>query len=328
MDQAAREPPGRVVIRVVTVHWQSSRWIEPQLGYLERNMGAPYKVFAALNGISDPTLFKRFFFAEDMEGTHGVKLNKLAEVACEGAPSDDLIAFVDGDAFPVRRLSPWVQSAVADHELVAVRRDENLGDAQPHPSFCATTVGFWRELGGDWRGQPWTNSEGREVVDAGGRLLHLLAEHEVDWLPLLRTNTHNPHPVWFGVYAHRIYHHGGGFQPARAERVDWVERYRKKPESGRRLRPTAESPSLGTLRARAAQEGIDLAKLRPRHLGTLGRAAVKTIKLRREHRYFTKVQSSDRWQRLEDMSENVYAQLCADPAFFRQFDDTPDSECR
>lgn len=312
------------MINVVTVHWRSAKWIEPQLAYLERNISSPFRVFASLNEIDDPALAGRFHYAEEIEGGHGVKLNRLAEIVAGQADPGDVLVFLDGDAFPVRPLVPWLGDVLGRYPLCAVRRDENLGDRQPHPSFCATTVDFWTEIGGDWTGAPWTNSAGREVVDAGGKLLHALEARSVEWLPLLRTNTDNPHPLWFGVYAHRIYHHGAGFQAAKAERVDWTDRYRHKPDSGRRLRPTAEAPSLGTLRVRVRDEGLHLAALRPRHLQVAAQAAMKTLKLRREHRYFTKVQASDRWRTLGDLGDRVFAQLSSDPEFHRRFDDVDD----
>lgn len=309
------------MINVVTVHWQTSRWIDVQLGYLERNVETPYRVFAALNGIEDPAKWKRFHFAEDLEGTHGIKLNALADIVAERADPTEVLMFVDGDAFPVAPLVPWVDEVLKEHPLAAIRRDENLGDLQPHPSFCVTTVGFWKEIAGDWRGEAWTNTAGREVVDVGGKLLHTLENRGIEWLPLLRTNTFNPHPLWFGVYAHRVYHHGGGFQRSRAERVDWLDRYRRKPGSGRPLRPTDERPSLGTLRARVDSEGFDLARLRPRHLPVVARATVKTLRLRREHRYFTKLQSSERSRTLEELNAQVFADLESDQNFYLRFDE-------
>jgi hypothetical protein len=309
------------VINIVTVHWQTPRWVEVQLAYLERNVSGEFRVFAALNGIDNRSIWERFHFAEDLEGSHGIKLNALANTVLERAHPSDMLIFIDGDAFPIRPLMPWLDEAVFEHRLVAIRRDENLGDRQPHPSFCATTVGFWREIGGDWRGEAWTNAAGREVVDVGGKLLHSLDAHGVDWLPLLRTNTYNPHPLWFGVYAHRVYHHGGGFQPARAERVDWLERYQQKPGVGRPLRPTNEHPSLGTLRARVESEGLRMRQLRPRHVPVMAGAAVKTWRLRREHRYFTKLQSSERGRHLQQLNDSVFSQLSSDPEFYRQFDD-------
>lgn len=309
------------MINIVTVHWQSARWIDVQLRYLERHVPAPFRVFASLNGIEDASVWPRFFFAEDLEGSHPAKLNALADVVAASADPSDPLVFLDGDAFPVQPLVPWLDDVLARHPLVAVRRDENLGDLQPHPSFCATTVGFWRELGGDWRGGSWINEAGREVRDAGGRLMALLSEREVDWLPLLRTNTANPHPLWFGVYAHRIYHHGGGFQQTRVERVDWAERYRRHAPSGRSLRPTEDSPSVGLLLQKLRSDPASLGRLRPRHVAVAARATIKTGRLRREHRYYLRHLRSEQGRSLEVLEQDVFAELSRNPDFFLRFDD-------
>lgn len=206
------------VLNVVTVHWQSPQWIDIQLGYLERNIDGPWRVFASLNGI-EKQLWDRFHFAAELDGDHPEKLNELAQVVAGQSAADDLIVFLDGDAFPVRPVGFWLDSLLSSHPLAALRRDENLGDPQPHPAFCVTTVGFWREIEGDWRaGYTWENAFGT-TTDVGGRLLQTLQERKRPWRPILRTNTNNIHPIWFGVYEHRIYHHGAGFRP-RVSRLD------------------------------------------------------------------------------------------------------------
>ena len=312
------------VINIATVHWQSAKWIEPQLHYVDRAIDAPYRMFASLNGIDDDALWSRFHFAADLEGTHASKLNDLAAIATEDSQPSDILIFLDGDAFPVAPIVTWVEDILQKVPLTAVRRDENLGDCQPHPSFCATTVGFWHEIGGDWRpGGVWVNNAGREVMDTGGRLLVALRDRGIDWHPLLRTNTFNPHPVWFGVYDHRIYHHGAGFQAARVERVDWASRYEKKAAAGRELRPTAESPSLGTLRAALTQDPGRLRRFRPSHLTRLGQAAVKTVRLRLEHRHYLRLTRAERGRTLAAFAEEVFEQLSVDDQFFRRFDDYP-----
>jgi len=310
------------MINVVTVHWKSSKWIEPQLDYLDRNIDESYRVFASLNGIDDEGLWSRFHFAADVPGRHPEKLNLLAEEVARGSHPDDILIFLDGDAIPVRPLVPWMYGVLERYPLMAVRRDENLGDQQPHPSFCATTVGFWQEVRGDWDGAPWTNAVGKEVTDTGGKLMYALRDRGVGWFPLLRTNTKNPHPLWFGVYDHRLYHHGAGFQVIRAERVDWEERYRKDPSLGRSLRPTRESPNLGLLRRRASDDPGALLGLRPRHLRVLLNATTKTLRLRREHRFYVRRLRSDQGRVLEQMNQEVFAQLCRDPEFFLEFDST------
>ncbi len=204
------------MIHVVTVHWRDERWIEPQLRFLDRFAGE-HRVYAALNGI-DAAPGERFRFAADLEGSHPEKLNALAEIAGDDAGPDDLLLFLDGDAFPIAPLGP---DGLGGFPLAAVRRDENLGDRQPHPCFCLTTIGFWSEIGGDWRrGHTWTSETGDEVTDVGGNLLGILEAAGVAWRPLLRSNRTDLDPLWFGIYGDLAYHHGAGFRPPLARRTD------------------------------------------------------------------------------------------------------------
>jgi hypothetical protein len=208
------------MLHVATVHWKDDRWIEPQREYLDRHIEQPFRVWADLEGVEAPA--GAFHHVQDLAATktfengifsHTEKLNALAEaIAAEAAP-DDLVLFLDGDAFPIAPVDAFVEEALARVPLVAVRRDENLDDEQPHPSFCGTTVGFWTAIGGDWNpGYTWKNAAGKDVTDAGGNLLGLLRERGAEWHALLRTNRVNLRPLWFGVYGDLAYHHGAGFR--------------------------------------------------------------------------------------------------------------------
>ncbi|HXQ60661.1 MAG TPA: hypothetical protein VN799_11190 [Acidimicrobiales bacterium] len=293
------------MINVVTVHWQTPKWIDVQLGYLERNIRAPFRVYASVNGVDDALDDPRFHFAADLPGSHAEKLNELAGMVLERSEPTDVLMFVDGDAFPVQPLVPWVADVLADYPLAAVRRDENLGDPQPHPCFCVTTAAFWAEIGGDWRaGRPWVNDVGTTVADVGGALLERLQERGTAWLPLLRTNTHNPHPLLFGVYGHRVYHHGAGFRSV-PTRVDLHRQADNRPSSDR--------PSLGTLRRAVTADPSKLLHVRARHAGVVAGALRRTVALRREA---TRAVGVDR------MADDMFARLTADPEFFRQLDDS------
>lgn len=195
------------MIHVATVHWREARWIEPQRRYLERNLRSPHRIHADTSA------------GGEGPDAHAAKLDALATKILQAAEPADFLIFLDGDAFPIAPLDDYLEATLRRVPLAAIRRDENLGDRQPHPAFCATTVGFWRELGGDWSRAPWTNDVGWEIADPGGRLLQLLAERELDWHPLRRTNRRNLHPVLFGVYDDVVYHHGAGFREA-FDRVD------------------------------------------------------------------------------------------------------------
>jgi hypothetical protein len=202
------------VLHVLTVHFESDVWIEPQLRYLQRFAPPDTRIWASLNGI-DRALWSRFHFADELPGTHPQKLNLLAQKVIEVADPGDHLLFLDGDAFPVANLEPLLADALP---LIAVRRRENFGDPQPHPCFAITTAAFWKAIDGDWRaGYKWTNSLGVQVTDPGANLYRRLLDDGIEWRPLDRLNTVNPHPLWFAVYGDErsgpvVYHHGAGFR--------------------------------------------------------------------------------------------------------------------
>lgn len=201
------------MFHVVTVHWKVDIWIEPQLRFFRRHLPPDTQIYACLNGIETPHA-GAYAYVGDLPGRHPAKLNALAEIVRERASADDYLIFIDGDAFPIAPIEPGL---LAGTPLAAVRRDENLGDPQPHPCFCMTTVGFWNEIGGDWRpGYTWKNALGYHTSDVGGNLLGILREKKIAWQPLLRTNEVNLHPLWFAIYGDAVYHHGAGFRGRRS----------------------------------------------------------------------------------------------------------------
>ena len=102
---------------------------------------------------------------------------------------------------------------LCSYPLIAIRRTENIGDIQPHPSFCLTTIEFWKFINGDWNsGYKWLNVYGELVTDVGGNLLRALEQKGIEWYPMLRSNKRNLHPLFFGIYEDLIYHHGAGYR--------------------------------------------------------------------------------------------------------------------
>lgn len=208
-----------MVLHVLTVHWRSDAWIETQARALDQHLPAGSVRWGCLNAVPGDWA-GRFDHVLELDGSHAAKLNEMAQLASAGAAPDDLLLFIDGDAFPV---APITADLLGGRPLAAVRRDENLGDPQPHPCFCLTTVETWAAIGGDWReGPTWINAQGDEVSDVGARLLEALRVSGTPWRPLLRTNTVDLHPLWFGVYGDVVYHHGAGFRPT-SSRLDRVQ---------------------------------------------------------------------------------------------------------
>jgi hypothetical protein len=203
------------MIHVLTAHVGTPRWIPLQRRCLTRFLPRPHRVLFSLEDI-EPAQARGHLLPGDevvlQRGEHPEKLNALAELASVSGPDQDILLFLDGDALPVAPLSELL-AIVHDGVPVAVRRRENAGDPQPHPSFCAITSGLWSELDGDWSpGPTWINSAGQPVSDVGARLWQQLRLQGVDWLPLERSREHPLHPLWFGVYGDAVYHHGAAFR--------------------------------------------------------------------------------------------------------------------
>jgi hypothetical protein len=276
------------MLHVATVHWQSERWIDIQLRYLHRHVEEPFRVYAFLNGIAQDEGRKFFYASREPIREHAVKLNRLAEVILGQAASEsDVLLFLDGDAFPITTLTPFLRRELLAAPLVAVQRLENNGDRQPHPCFCATTVGFWRSIEGDWNeGYQWTNGAGLPTTDVGGNLLGLLERKGIGWHPLLRSNRRNLHPVWFGVYADALYHHGAGFRRDKVSRAD--------------LQGLAESRGRRGTLARAAGAALDV---------LLRRSPVRAL------RAYTDFERLNR--RNTRLSEDIFGRILRDEPFVR-----------
>lgn len=209
------------MIYVLTVHWRFDFWVDVQIRHLRRYLRDPFRIYAFCDGTKSDQSAK-FDYCSPRKGLvdHATKLNALAEVVCESASRDDVLVFCDSDAFPVRDITRFLRAGLTRWPLLAVQRRENAGDLQPHPCFAATTAGFWRDIGGDWRSGPtWTNAYGQTVTDVGANLLHSLMRNNVSWGRMLRSNGVNLHPLLFAIYNGLVYHHGAGSRPSVGGRV-------------------------------------------------------------------------------------------------------------
>lgn len=201
------------MVHIATVHWKTNKWIEIQLSYLKRNIRQPFLIYAFLNDLETEFEEEFYFISKEPIEEHAIKLNLLADVISQNANPDDIILFLDGDAFPFQTLDNYLNAKLSDFPLIAIQRKIELGDEQPHPSFCATTVGFWQKIKGDWKmGHLWRDSRREKVTDVGGNLLNILAQNNLKWFAALRTQSLSKHPVFYGIYDHIIYHHGAGFR--------------------------------------------------------------------------------------------------------------------
>ncbi len=202
----------RRTLHVATVHYRSPQWIEIQTRHLREHIRVPYQTWTSLEGI-DPSYGVHFDRVLEQRAAHAAKLNHLAMEISHVADEDDLLMFLDGDAFPIADPMPLIEDGLARAPLMAVRRAENAEEPQPHPCFCVTTVGTWRSLPGDWTAGPtWPGAHGKPTSDVGGNLLRKLELANTPWVQVLRSNRNDLDPLHFAIYGDAIYHHGAGFR--------------------------------------------------------------------------------------------------------------------
>ncbi len=212
LQSATPTPPAPPVLHIATVHYGSPQWVEIQTRQLREHIPVPFQTWTSLEKI-DPSYGRHFDHVIEQRGLHAAKLNHLAMEICHVASAEDLLMFLDGDAFPVADPMPLIERGLARAPLLAVRRAENAGEPQPHPCFCVTTVGTWRTLPGDWSAGPtWPGARGQPTSDVGGHLLRELELSGVAWEQVLRSNHHDLDPLYFALYGEVIYHHGAGFR--------------------------------------------------------------------------------------------------------------------
>jgi hypothetical protein len=208
------------MLHIATVHYDSPRWIEIQTRYLRRHISVPFTTWSSLEHI-DPSYAVHFDQIVQQRGSHAGKLNHLATEIAQVASDEDLLMFLDGDAFPIADPMALITDGLARSALVAVRRAENVNEPQPHPCFCVTTVGTWRRLPGDWTAGPtWPGARGKLTTDVGANLLRRLELTGTPWTQVLRSNRRNLDPLYFGVYGGVVYHHGAGFRDGELSPAD------------------------------------------------------------------------------------------------------------
>jgi hypothetical protein len=156
-----------------------------------------------------------------------------------------------------------------------------------------TTIGFWREIAGDWHsGYEWPDRDGVPVTDVGANVLAALERARIEWYRLYRVNSRDVHPLFFGLYgddAHGplVYHHGGGFRDSLGGRVTR--------EAERQLKQSARFKAVSLL----PKEGP---------FGAVRNRLNPASKLRDSRR-----------EEIRKLSDGIFAELQRDEEFWRGF---------
>ena len=200
------------MINIATIHHETSRFMRIQNDYLKRNTSEDFRVFCGISNIKPTVAHYKICDFSGFSNQHWARLDNLASNICLESSDDDVIVFMDGDAFPIVEWNISLRNLLSDYDLTAIVRKENPEkllpsehSGYPHPCFCATTVGFWKHNNLSWRLDPHTKAETAGVV-----MHRRLKNLGISWKPLLRSNAINIHPLYFGIYENLIYHHGAG----------------------------------------------------------------------------------------------------------------------
>lgn len=199
------------MIHIATVHWQTNFFKKIQYNFIKKNI-SNFKIWSFCDKVpeeeKDIELDKSiyYFCKESGEWNHRVKLNKLAELISNEASSDDIILFIDGDAWPISQIEDLIVETLKDFPVGAVLRSEN-GEKHAHPCFMFTKVSFWKENNLNWK-EGEINGKKYDV----GFITKVLESKKLDWRKFKRTKGLTEHKVFFSIYGDIVYHHGAGFR--------------------------------------------------------------------------------------------------------------------
>ena len=206
------------MIYIVTNHHGHDRFIHLQSKYLKRYSQSDYKVYCGISKMShihaEEKNVKSYDFINtdcpSLKNQHHLKMNFMSDLIEEKEliGDDDLLVFLDGDAFPISYWEGEVYTALKTNKVVSVYRTENIEPTipdehkpYPHLLFVAVKAKFWFE-----NQLKWEKSQAEGPI--GPPLKMWLEEKKYSTYPLLRSNKVDVHPLFFGVYGDLVYHHG------------------------------------------------------------------------------------------------------------------------
>lgn len=219
-----------IMIHIATVHIIKEEWVDIQFDYIKRNFEIPHKIYSLMRSIRIKEHREKYercvtygqvknkieiidrdkhtkahpSIISKTSVDHCEKLNYLGKSIARIANGDDIIVFLDSDAFPIKPIGKFIEEALNDYDVVSIQRTE-IGDNFPHPSFCTMKIKTWRRLKEKWL--PWSHVP-EERNDTGANLI--IPFSKLKWKKLHRSNIRNEHGLFYGVYNDLIYHHGAG----------------------------------------------------------------------------------------------------------------------
>ena len=218
------------MIYIITMHHNTDKFLALQARYLYEYTSEDYRVFCGVSGFGEisgtqPRHIKNHLFIDlsPIYNQHWFRMNYIYDAIAKGLSEgtitgiehatfqpDDLLVFLDGDAFPMDTWVPKIRDYLSSAQAASVYRLENpepLLDEQhkpyPHPLFFVTRAAFWEKYD-----LMWEHWEEYGISTPGPLLKRWFMGNNFEIAPLTRTNAFDIHPVFFGIYDEIIYHHG------------------------------------------------------------------------------------------------------------------------
>tara|TARA_B100000900_G_C20502488_1_gene684375 strand:- start:217 stop:1002 length:786 start_codon:yes stop_codon:yes gene_type:complete len=204
------------MIHIVTINWTTDKWIDIQLNSFKKWIKESYKVYTRLGNMDEVTYRKHKDkysccipgnVGESSHVTDGYKA--VLPVVKENLSKDDLIMFIDSDAFLIGDISK-LSDKINTFPFMAVvdgNHETNPNLLTPHPMFYLFKAEYFLESNLDSYAK---KKIGDPAGNWWGSILLWLKENNLNYHPLHRTNKVNLHPLYFAIYEDIIYHHWAG----------------------------------------------------------------------------------------------------------------------
>ena len=205
--------------------------LKMHLLHLASNTSGPYRIYGVALRLADPLVrvlqeggvalpelpaFEPGNYEGNAKGSgeHSHYLDQLVDFAFQDGCT--LVATFDMDSWPIAKAwdAYYRRFLSADIPVVAMQRVET-GDNFPNPAFTLMQAGFWRTGKTSFaifNVRDQTERQGIVISrpQSGAGIHAQLTSDGKKFLPLVRSNAWNPHPIMCGIYDRRIFHLGAG----------------------------------------------------------------------------------------------------------------------
>lgn len=211
------------MIHYITVHFGGDQWVDTQLNHIER-FTSDYKVWCFFGQHMDTLPHKhKYHFLENHDNIEGIsgsydhatKLDDLFKVVAEdeNTKDDDVVIFLDSDAFPIGNINDYIESKLKGYDLAGVSRPEDdYRYFSIHPCFTFCTVAFWKQNNLTWHGVNMQAPIKNFLDDTGGLLYQDISKKNIKCFKIFKStkSSIDTHPIFFSSYGDIVYHHGAG----------------------------------------------------------------------------------------------------------------------